>query len=125
MEYYNNRPENEYVGIIDKNISNRKTALKNESDIFKIRKRLSLGQKKREHGVASFKGAVCNAKEKVEIDEIAKSLGIKNINKSRIDLCEMIKNKLLEKEMTNKERKTYMIIPKNHNTYKFPLNKYK
>jgi hypothetical protein len=122
-EYYDTRPENDYVGIIDKNISNRKTAILGEGDIFKIRKKYTIGEKKRGVGMSTYKGAVCSVKEKYEIDEIAKSLGIKNLDNSRIKLCEMIKDKLIEKEINNKEGKTYIIIPSNHSKYKFPLNK--
>jgi superfamily II DNA or RNA helicase len=121
-EYYDKLPENEYVGIIDKNISNRKSAILGEGDIFKIRKKLSLGEKKRGIGMTSFKGAVCSVKEKYEIDEIAKSLGIKDLENSRIKLCEMIKEKLWEKQKKD-INKTYLIVPKNHPKYKFPLNK--
>jgi hypothetical protein len=126
-EYYDKREENDYVGIIDKNISNRKKAIKGEGDIFKIRPKLSKSEKKRGLNVASFKGAVCHVKEKEEIDNIAISLGIKEneLKDSRFNICEKIKEKLLEKEINNKENKTFMIIPANHPKYKFPLNKYK
>jgi superfamily II DNA or RNA helicase len=126
-DYYDKREENDYVGIIDKNISNRKKAIKGEGDIFKIRPKLSKSDKKRGLNVASFKGAVCHVKEKEEIDKIALSLGIKKneLRDSRFNICEKIKDKLLEKEINNKENNTFMIIPANHPKYKFPLNKYK
>jgi hypothetical protein len=123
-EYYNKRSENDFVGIIDKNISNRKKSIKGEGDIFKIRSKLSKSDKKRGLNITSFKGAVCNAKPKDEIDIIALSLGIKNneLNDSRINICEKIKNKLLDKEINSKEDKTFIIIPANHPKYNFPLN---
>jgi len=125
--YYEGREENVYVGIIDKNISRKKKTLSDNEDIFKIRQKLSKSDKKRALNVTSFKGAVCHVKEKDEIDKIAISLGIKesDLKDSRFNICEKIKEKLLEKEINNKENKTYMIIPINHPKYKFPLNKYK
>jgi superfamily II DNA or RNA helicase len=116
-DFYDKRPENDYVGIIDKNISNRKTAIQGEGDIFKIRKKLTIGEKKRGIGMTNYKGAVCSVKEKYEIDEIAISLGIKDLEMSRTQLCEMIKDKLLEKQKKDKS-KTYIIVPKNHPKYK-------
>jgi len=117
LDYYNKLPENEYVGVIDKNISNRKSAILGEGDIFKIRPKMSVGEKKRGVGMASFKGAVCSVKEKYEIDEIAKSLGIKDLGTSRIQLCEMIRDKLWDRQKKDKS-KTYLIVPKNHSKYK-------
>lgn len=45
-------------------------------------------------------------------------------NITRQDLCENIRNEMIEKErtQTGDNKKTYMMIPLNHPTYPFPLN---
>jgi hypothetical protein len=126
MDYYDNRDENKYVGIIDKDVS-RKKSLEEQGaeDVFKIReKRAKVLDKKRGTGIPSLKGAVCTTKEKGEIEKVAKDLGIKfEKNATRQDLCETIKNVMIEKERTQTgDKKTYIMIPENHPTYKFPLN---
>jgi hypothetical protein len=126
MDYYDNRDENKYVGIIDKDTS-RKKSLEEQGaqDVFKIReKRAKVLDKKRGTGIPSLKGAVCTTKEKGEIEKVAKDLGIKfEKNVTRQDLCETIKNVMIEKEKTQTgDKKTYVMIPLNHPTYKFPLN---
>lgn len=125
-EYYDNRPENIFVGIIDKSTNKQKDAKLN--DIFKIRsmKDKSL-QKKRGTGIPSSKGAVCGtAKDKNELLKIVKELHInmKVSDLNRDNICQIIRNHLLylEKYNTVKDKKTYMIIPSNHPIYNFPLN---
>lgn len=128
QDYYDNRPEFFYVGIIDQE------SKKNRSDVyvkdeFKIRNsRPKFLPKKRETGVPSFKGAVCHtSKEKKILLDITKKLNI-DIGKSSIrsDICNSIKNKMfdLEKYSTDKDnnKMTYLIIPANHPTIVFPLN---
>ena len=132
MEYYDNRPEFKYVGIIDKESLRKKNRRTDElNDIFKIReKRDKILEKKRGTGIPSIRGAVCStSKDKNYLINIAKSLNIelnKNNQKTRGHLCNVIKDKLLllEKYSTNKNKNkmTYIMIPKNHPVYIFPYN---
>ena len=125
IDYYDLKPEFNYVGIIDRIDLKGK---KDEKDIFKLRK-------KREHKVTSRKivgmptlfGAACNTKKKNELMEIAKELDIPiNATMSIYKLCDKIKYKLLylEKYSTSDDdnKFTYFIIPCNHPIYPFPLN---
>lgn len=127
MDYYDNRKEFDYVGIIDqqqkKNINNQEFV-----DVFKIReKRDKILEKKRGTGIPSLKGAVCvTAKSKEYLNNIIKLLKIK-FNESvstRDNTCQKIQDKLfeLEKYSRGKNKMTYLIIPSNHPQYKFPLN---
>lgn len=134
MPYYNKRKEHTDVGIIDFNKS--KNELNETNDVFKVRKqrdniKIEKG-KKRGTGIPTLKGAVCrNAKDKGEIINLLKSLP--NVtkdetkdfkNKNRINLCELLRDKLLflEKYSKGKDKKTYIMIPANHKTYSFPFN---
>ena len=115
--YYDKRTENKYVGILDKNKKKR---------VFKLReKRKKILEKKRGVGIPSAKGAVCTtAKDRDELVDIAKELKIKvkdNMKKSNI--CEEIQRKLLLLEKYSEgDKKTYIIIPVNHEEFEFPLN---
>jgi len=126
-EYYEHRTENKYVGIIDKNNQKSKT-YDQANDVFKIReKRSKILVKKREAGLPTLKGSVCfNSKDKKYINKLAKHLEIptKDQRYTRIQVCELIKNKLLllEKYSTGKDKLTYIIIPSNHEIYPFPYN---
>lgn len=130
IEYYDNRKEYTYVGIIDKEQSQKKSKHSDELiDVFKIReKRSKILDKKRGTGIPSLKGAVCEtSKNKEYLEKIAKTLGISfTKNELRHSICEVIKDKLLflEKYGTdlNKNKMTYIIIPKNHPKYPFPYN---
>ena len=130
MDYYDNRDEFKYVGIIDKESSRRKTKTVEElADVFKIReKRPKILQKKRGVGISSIFGSVCStARSAKELQSIAKSLNIKIVYEdTRQNVCEKIKNKLLfmEKYSTAKKgnKMTYVMIPKNHPVYVFPYN---
>ena len=127
MEYYDNRDEFKYVGIIDKEISRRKSKqLEEIKDVFKIReKRAKILDKKRATGVFSFLGGVCTSRERGFLLKIADELGVK-IDKSstRLNICEIIRDKLaeLEKYSTGKNKITYLIVPSNHPDYPFPYN---
>ena len=46
----------------------------------------------------------------------------KSKNISRVNICEQIKDKLIEKEKYSTDNKTYLIIPINHPNYPFPFN---
>ncbi len=129
MDYYDNRKEYKFVGIIDKETNRRKSKRTEEiEDVFKIReKREKILDKKRGTGIPSLKGAVCaTSKQKEYLEELAKDLGIKLPSKelTRDDICNNIKDKLveLEKYSTGKNKITYIMVPKNHPKYKFPLN---
>jgi len=131
MDYYDNREEFSYVGIIDSEIVKSDNNNVNVKDIFKIRnKRSKILEKKRATGIPSLKGSVCwNSKSKEEIMDICKKLDI-TINKKgtfiRQALCDIIKEKMLflEKYATtaNKNKLTYVMVPSNHPTYQFPYN---
>ncbi len=127
-EYYDDRPEFKYVGIIDKALDRRKSQ-ENIQDVFKIRnKRSKILEKKRGTGIPSLKGAVCKtSKSKGLLQKMAKYIGLehkKNDNKE--SLCVRIKNKLLFLEkysiQKNKNKFTYIRIPNNHLIYPFPYN---
>lgn len=130
QEYYDSREEFDYVGIIDQESTKRKVKNVDEiKDIFKIRKkRPKILAKKRETGIPSFKGAVCDtSKDKTFLMDISKKLNITLTDLSvRKLICNLIKNRLfdLEKYSTSKDKNkmTYLIIPSNHPIYKFPLN---
>jgi hypothetical protein len=126
MEYYDNRDEAKYIGIIEKNLNTKKNIETNEEeDLFKIReKRQKILDKKRGTGIPSLKGAVCTTKEKGYIKNLVKYLKITDPVKTREGLCKSIKNKLLELEKysTGDDKKTYMMIPQNHPIYPFPYN---
>ncbi|ARF09230.1 SNF2-like helicase [Catovirus CTV1] len=128
MDYYDNRDEFKYVGIIDKEMSRRKSKQPEElKDIFKIReKRAKVLDKKRGTGIPSLKGAVCStSKNKEYLENIANELKVKYIdNETRDDICNKIKDRMLylEKYSTGKNKVTYIMIPSNHPQYKFPYN---
>lgn len=132
MDYYNSKEEFIYVGIIDKGSARIKSIVESSNDIFKLRpRRDKILMKKRGTGISSLKGAVCNtSKEKKLLFDIAKHIGIENIDKyendTRFTVCQLIRNRLLflEKFSAKKDNNkyVYMIIPTNHNIYPFPLN---
>ncbi|MEM3062068.1 MAG: DEAD/DEAH box helicase family protein [Nitrososphaerota archaeon] len=129
QEYYDARDEFDYVGIIDRE-SGRKVKKSDEiRDIFKIRpRRPKVLVKKRETGIPSFKGAVCHvSKDRQFLMDIARKLNLDIVSmSSRLELCNLIRNKLfdLEKYSTSKDgnKMTYLIVPSNHQWIKFPLN---
>jgi superfamily II DNA or RNA helicase len=132
MEYYNNKNEFIYVGIIDKGSTRIKSIVENKNDVFKLRpSREKILIKKRGTGIPSLKGAVCNtSKDKNLLIKIAKEIGVENIDNyiddTRFEICQLIRDRLLflEKFSTDKDKNkyVYMIIPTNHQTYQFPLN---
>ena len=134
LDYYQERDEFSYVGIIDKNLN--KIAYDN-IDLFKIRPaRAKKLEKKRGTGIPTLKGSVCSTKDKKFLLHLYKKLNnistisqyntinIKKFTKENI--CNDIKNKLLllEKYATSKDKNkmTYIMIPKDHPIYKFPYN---
>lgn len=123
MDYYNKRNEFEIIGVIDRiyDIKNDKNM-----DIFKIRKkRDKILEQKRKIGLQSYMGADCMTTQNKEyILSILKLLNIKPDTKTKLSMCNKIKEKLLfmEKYSTGKSNMTYMIVPKNHDVYKFPYN---
>lgn len=106
-EYYRNRDEFKYVGIIDKE-RKHKQSLDVPEDVFKLRNKRSKNlTKKRGFGIENFTGAVCyNAKSKEYLNKIAKELKIPTSDtKTRVKLCEVIKEYMLdlEKYATSKD----------------------
>ncbi len=127
MEYYDNRDEFQYVGIIDKEVSRRKSKQIEElKDVFKIReKRAKILDKKRATGVFSFLGGVCTSRERGFLLNIAKEIGLDvKDEQTRLNICEAVRDKLaeLEKYGKGKNKITYLIVPSNHPEYPFPYN---
>ena len=119
--YYEKREENEIVGILDMKIDKNR----NKIQLFKLRNKRQVSDKKRGIGITSLKGAVCdNAFDKDELLKIAKKVNALNFNPSgtRIDICQKIQERLLFLEKYSLDKKTYLIIPKNHSNYEFPFN---
>jgi hypothetical protein len=129
-EYYDNRDEYDIVGIIDKELSRRKTKRAEEiKDVFKIRPKLpKVLSKKRGTGIPSLKGAVCaTSKAREYLEKIGKKLGaVLKPNMTRTDICDQLEKQMLEKEKyaTDKDKNkfTYIRIPANHPKYPFPYN---
>lgn len=132
QDYNDSRDEYFNVGTIDQETI-RKTSNNDGDgggkDVFKIRTmRPKILNKKRETGVPSFKGAVCNtSKDKKSLILTAQKLGISSIKHAdRKSLCDIIKNRMfdMEKYATTKDKNkvTYLIVPANHPTIPFPLN---
>lgn len=130
MDYYDNRKEYEYVGLIDKEASRRKHKGDDDvGDIFKLRdKRAKILDKKRATGLPSLKGATCtNAKSKGYLEKVSRKLGVEyDKNDVRTDICKKIEDKMLfmEKYATEKDKNkmTYIMIPANHQILPFPFN---
>lgn len=131
LSYYNDRDEFFIVGIIDKNLNKN---VSDNDDIFKIRDpRPKKADKKRGTGIPTLKGAVCStSKDKDYLINKLKNIkqynfDIKKLSKmTRSKICNEIKNILLdlEKYSTTKDKNkmTYIMIPKDHPIYPFPYN---
>jgi len=132
LEYYEDRDENFIVGIIDKNFNKLASQ---DNDLFKIREPIVKNKiLKRGTGIPTFKGAVCStSKDKEYLMNLIKK--IPNIPKDEIIrigkltrefICNELRDKLLylEKYSTSKDKNkmTYVMIPKNHPIYEFPYN---
>lgn len=122
MDYYNNRDEFKYIGILDMVKGNY---------MFKIRnKREKILDKKRATNIPSFKGADCMTKDKQYTSKILKEFNIKHDETTpRTELCSLLQNKLLFLEKYGSSEKgakfkkyTYLMIPNNHPSYVFPYN---
>jgi intein/homing endonuclease/DNA polymerase III delta prime subunit len=126
-EYYENRPENDFViGTIDLDMGRRKLVTEETDFIFKIRpKREAILDKKRGTGIYSAHGSTCTSKGKPYLEDVAEKLGVafkrNDPDVSRAFLCNAIKEKLLERERYSTDNKTYMIIPIDAGL-PFPLN---
>lgn len=117
LDYYEERKEYDFVGVIDKNNDN--------VDVFKIREKIPKNKNKnRGSGIPTQQGTVCaTSKTKKELINIASKIGITiPKNTQRHQICEKIQTVLLEKEKYNTEKMTYVRIPKNHPKYTFPYN---
>ena len=130
MEYYDSRilGEFDYVGVIDKDIGRNKSKMSTDiPDAFKIReKRPKIVSKLRATGVVSFLGSMCVTRSKDYLKKVMKKMDLSEASKSRSDVCNSIKDKmlLLEKYGTTKDKNkyTYVIVPYNHKTLPFPYN---
>lgn len=122
-EYYNQKDENNIMGVIDKQVSS--TDGDKGKDVFKIKVgRDKTSDKKRGFGIPSLKGAVCKtAKNKNYLFNIANKLNVKTDKNATVtSICDAIQEKLLDMEKYSIDGKTYMMIPKNHHEYEFPFN---
>ena len=128
--YYNNRKQNDIIGIIDKEPNVKKN--KNYGDLldtFKLRDKITMKTDlKRKTGLQSYTGAVCyNA---YQFNDLMKKLNKLDIKISKEDkdkknrkvVCDKIKDVLLALEKYSEDNTTYCIIPKNHPVYEFPYN---
>lgn len=126
MDYYDNRDEFKYVGIIDKEPTSSKKFkdISELNDVFKIRnKRHKSDKKRRGTGIVTVLGSVCvTARKFDELMKIAKDLNIPIDEPSKQNICESIKNKLIFLEKYSKDNLTYLMVPANHPEYPFPLN---
>lgn len=128
LDYYDARQENKYVGIIDREYGIKKNITAEDlADVFKIReKRPKILLSKRGTGIQTLKGSVCfNSKTKEYLEILSKKLEIDSEKTdNRVSLCDKIKDKMLylEKYAEGKDKKTYVIIPANHDVYPFPYN---
>lgn len=130
MNYYNNRKQNDVIGIIDKEPNIKGQHRYNDlKDTFKIRDKITIQTNlKRKTGLQNYTGAVCyNAYSYNQLVSKLNKLGIKLSNdedkkKSRYLVCNKIKDVLLNLEKYSKDNTTYCIIPKNHPIYEFPYN---
>ena len=125
MSYYQQRKEADFIGCIDK-INKTKTNFE-ENDIFKLREKIKIKtHKKRESGLQTYKGSTCFNSYKYDyIKKVLKKLNIPFDPKKsykRNELCDLVKNKLIELEKYSNDNTTYIIIPANHPIYEFPLN---
>lgn len=128
-DYYSGRKEFSIVGIIDKEPNKKKLKTFDElDDVFKIReKRKHDVSKKRGTGIQSMNGTVChNSQSRTSLNYIMKKVGLISTSKSRIDVCNDIRSKLLDMEKygttKNGDKLTYVVIPSNHPTLTFPYN---
>lgn len=130
LDYYMGREENKLVGIIDKNPH----ALSfDDVDVFKIRTAMTKDRTgKRGTGITTLKGTVCftsGTKDELmeKLNKLYKITNKKVDDKlvaTKDDVCNEMKKELLylEKYSTGSDKKTYMMIPKDHPLYEFPYN---
>jgi len=119
--YYEKRDENDIIGILDMKLDKNR----NKIEIFKLKNKRQVSDKKRGIGITSLKGAVCdNAFEKEELLKIGKKVNAINFDPSgtRIDICEKIRERMIFLEKYSVDNKTYLIVPKNHSLFEFPFN---
>lgn len=124
--YYVNKKEFAYVGIIDKEPNKKKNKTDAElKDVFRLRKKITMKtDKKRESGLQSYIGSVCfNSYDMNYIKKVFQTLKLSfNPKLSRNELCTQVQEKLYELEKYSNDGFTYLIIPCNHPTIPFPLN---
>lgn len=136
IEYYESKPEFDYVGIIDKGSIKKIAVDEVIPDVFKIKpKKITNMGKKRGFNIPTIKGTVCEtSSKKKELYHLAKHIGIdvssiklkQDTRGSKRQICKLIASRMLylEKYSTEKDKNkfTYLIIPSNHPLYSFPLN---
>ena len=138
INYYDNKPDYDYVGIVDLSSIKKRSLNEVIPDVFKLRsKKMKISSKRRGVGIPSLKGAVCESStNKFELLKILKKIKVytskyfniehNEILTSRTSICLSIRYFLLflEKYSLNKDNNklTYFIIPTNHSTHRFPYN---
>ena len=129
-DYYNNRKQNDIIGIIDKepNVKGNKR-FSELNDTFKIRDKITIKTTlKRKSGLQTYTGAVCyNAYQYHDLVKKLNKMGIKlskeeDNKKSRVLVCNKLKEVLMKLEKYSEDNTTYCIIPLNHPIYEFPYN---
>lgn len=129
-DYYNNRKQNDIIGIIDKepNVKGNKR-FSELNDTFKIRDKITIKTTlKRKSGLQTYTGAVCyNAYQYNDLVKKLNKMGIKlskeeDNKKSRVLVCNKLKEVLMKLEKYSEDNTTYCIIPLNHPIYEFPYN---
>lgn len=130
-EYYDKKEDNEFIGVVDKQIIDINKIV----DVFKIK----YTDKSRKTKLEIInKGTVCETKYKEDLIKVVESLltfnyyGIDDIIpidlklKNKHMLCNKIFDRMhfMEKYSTteDKNKKTYLIIPKNYPEIEFPIN---
>lgn len=125
-DYYLFKKEFDYVGIIDKEPNRKKNKTNDElNDIFRLRKAITIkSNKKRETGLQTYNGSVCfNSYSMSYIKTVFNKFNLQFDPKlSRSQLCNILKEHLIEQEKYNEDNITYLIIPCNHPIFPFPLN---
>lgn len=111
-QYYAAKKENWIVGIMD-------------GDTFRMRPaRVSDGAKKRLKGLPTTNGSVCSFSRSLpELINVLKRVGGSVGDRpTKQSVCAAIRNRLVELEKHDNKGITYMVIPKDHGVYPFPLN---
>ena len=107
ISYYSTKKHFTYVGIIDAYFD--KKTNRYDDYVFKIKDK------------SNHKGTICLTSPTDYLIAVLRELDI-SINIPKKDICNVIREKLLSLEKYNTNNMFYMMIPTNHDIYKFPYN---